>query len=215
MTRLTLTQLAGLDNMNVNSQRAGGIGTRIDTLEYGGISTPDVGTITPITFIEYAVTPVIGTATYVHAAYTLGATGATVTTGITDPDVPRIATIKGNATMSGDVVINGTNIDDEDVSDTIALNNSSEVLGDVAFKTITSIEFCARTNGSGDTCSVGIGNKIGLPVAVPNASVVLAKSFDSVADGGTVTTGATVEASIFAPAGTMNGTHVVSLVIAV
>lgn len=86
-----------------------------------------------------------------------------VTEGITDPDVPRSVRIKGNAAgITGDVVINGTNINDDAISETIALNGDSEVQGNKAFKTITSIELPAQTN-AGDEVSVGTDNKLGLP----------------------------------------------------
>jgi hypothetical protein len=214
MTRLTTSQRLGLTNMNKNAQ-LGTLGARIDALEYGTVATPSVGSIAPMAAIKYSVTPVIGTATYVHAAVTLGTGTTTVTTAITNPDVPRIATIKGNATMSGNVVITGTDINDASATDTIALNNTSEVAGDVAFKTITQIVFPIKTNGSGDTVSVGIGNLIGLPIAVPDASVVLVKSFDGAADAGSVTVGATAKASFFTAAGTLNGTKILALTILV
>jgi hypothetical protein len=60
----------------------------------------------------------LGTTTYVHAAVTLanGET-TTVTTGITDPDVPRILSVTGNdENVAGDVVFTGTNIDDEEIT---------------------------------------------------------------------------------------------------
>jgi hypothetical protein len=206
MTRLTISQKAGLDNMNVNSQRAGGLGTRIDELEYGGISAPDVGTLTPLAGLVYTTAPDLGTATYVHAAYTLGATGVNVTTSITNPDVPRIASIKGNAGgITGAVVLTGTNIDDTVITDSIDSDGSSEVFGIKAFKSITNIAFPMKTNVSGDSISIGVGDSIGLPMATPNASVVFAFSFDDAADAGSVTAAATVEQSVYAVAGTLDG----------
>lgn len=86
-----------------------------------------------------------------------------ITEGITDPDVPRSVRIKGNAAgMTGNVVINGTNINDDAISETLALNGTTEVQGNKAFKTITSIELPPQTN-AGDEVSVGTDNKLGLP----------------------------------------------------
>lgn len=102
-------------------------------------------------------------ATAVHAAVTLGAAAQDVTSGITNPDFPRNVTVKGNASgIAGNVVITGTNIRDEAITETIALDAANEVQGNKAFKTVTNINFPAKTNGSGDTVSVGIGKKMGL-----------------------------------------------------
>lgn len=88
----------------------------------------------------------------------------TITEGITDPDVPRNIKIKANAAgVTGDVVIHGTNINDDAISETIALNGNTEVQGNKAFKTITSIELPPETNAGTDTVSIGVANKLGLP----------------------------------------------------
>lgn len=88
----------------------------------------------------------------------------TITEGITDPDVPRNIKIKANAAgVTGDVVIHGTNINDDAISETIALNGDTEVQGNKAFKTITSIELPPETNAGTDTVSIGVANKLGLP----------------------------------------------------
>lgn len=211
MTRLTTLQRTQLNNISAATQR-GTLGTRIDTLEYGSLSTPSAGSLTPMAVVKYRTNPAIGTATYVHAAYTLGSGAVDVTTSITNPDFPRNASIKGNAGgIAGNVIITGTDINDAAATDTIALNGSSEVAGDVAFKTITNINFPAKTNGSGDTVSIGVGNLIGFPIAIPDASVVLVKSFDGSTDAGSVTTGATAKASFFTPAGTLNGAKYLDL----
>src|ERR1700712_2683145 len=76
--------------------------------------------------------------TSIHAAVTLGVAAQDVNTSITNPDVPRVVRIKGNAGgIAGNVVVSGTDIADQAVTDTIAANGSSAVDGTVAFKTIT------------------------------------------------------------------------------
>lgn len=102
--------------------------------------------------------------TGVHAAVTL-ADGETtvVTTAITNPVVPRALRVKGNqAGVAGNVVIEGTNMCDEVITETIALNAGSAVEGNYAFKTVTKITMPARV-GVGDTVSVGWNDKLGLP----------------------------------------------------
>lgn len=87
----------------------------------------------------------------------------TITEGINDPDVPRSLRVKGNASgITGDVIINGTNINDDAISETLTLDGTTEVQGDKAFKSITSIELPVQ-NASGDEVSVGTDNKLGLP----------------------------------------------------
>lgn len=208
MKNLTALQITQLNNMNVASQRAGGLGD----LLYGQLNLPDVGTLSVVSPMRYRTQPVIGTATYVHAAIALTDATQTVTTAITNPDVPRIVTVKGNASgNAGDVVITGTNINDEAITDTIALNGASEVLGVKAFKTVTSIALPVEVHAGTDTVSVGIGNKIGFPAAITNTALCFAKNFDGSVDAGTTTAAATVEGSIYALAGTLNGAKYLDL----
>ena len=212
MTRMTALQIKQLNFMN-EAARKSTLGTRLDALEFGDVVSPSAGTVAPYSVVMYETHPAIGTATYVHAAIALGAAAQDIATGITNPDYARFLSVKGNATMSGNVIITGTDINGAACTDTIALSNSSEVAGDVAFKTVTNINVPIKTNSSGDTVSVGVGNKFGFPIAIPNASAVLAKSFDLVVDAGTVTAGTTAKTSVYSPAGaaSLNGTKLLQL----
>lgn len=113
--------------------------------------------------------------TGVHAAVTLHETDPTVvTTGISNPAVPRALRVKGNqAGVTGDVVIAGTNIAGAAISETIALNAGNAVEGTKAFKTVTSITLPARA-GEGDTVSVGWNDKLGLPYMLSKNTVLYA-----------------------------------------
>jgi hypothetical protein len=94
-----------------------------------------------------------------------------VTENITDPDFPRVLSITGNAEgITGNVAIEGTNIDGGAITDTIALSGTSTVDGVKAFKTVTSITVPAKTNDSGDTVTVGTTVKLGLDKLLPNFS---------------------------------------------
>lgn len=96
---------------------------------------------------KYTIAPVLGTATYVHAATTLTAVTQTVSTAITNPDVPRVVTVKGNVSgIAGNVVVTGTDIDDDVITNTIALSGTAEVSGTKAFKTVTSYTLPARVH---------------------------------------------------------------------
>lgn len=166
-----------------------------------------------MTVVHYAITPLAKGIVTVHAAVTLHATDAIlVTTGITNPDVARLLTIKGNAlNEAGDVVIVGTNINGEAITETIALNGTSEVAGILAFASVTKITLPARTT-VGDTVSVGFADSFGMPQILRNLLNVLVKIFDGSTDAGTLTLDADIAKNLYVPAGTPNGTRVLELI---
>lgn len=212
--RLTTAQKYALNRMNKASQLVGGLGDRLDSMQYDGVPSVSAGTIAGYHVISYQITPALASTTAVHAAITLPDTGTTVvTTGITNPDFPRLLTITGSASgITGNVIIIGTDINDETLTDTIASSGSSTVASTKAFKTVTSIEVPAKTNSSGDTIAVGTSAKVGFPVAIPQTTRVLAKNFNGSTDAGTVTAGATAALSVYAASGTFDGAKVLELV---
>src|SRR5258706_7847748 len=144
MTTVTAKRISDLNNMNAASQRA-----QLGTLIMGGASLSGAGTLSPVNTLKYSTTPALGTATYVHAAIALtsGAQVGYATGTFTNPDFPRIATIKGNASGNvGNVTVNGTNMAGTAITDTIALNGATEVLGVKTFATITSVDLPAETH---------------------------------------------------------------------
>ena len=100
----------------------------------------------------------------------------TITEGITDPETPRNIRIKasesGTDSVVGDVVIHGTNINNDAISETLTLDDENDVVGDKAFKTVTSIELPAETNEGEDKVVVGTDNKLGIPYKL-NLNTVL------------------------------------------
>lgn len=120
--------------------------------------------------------PIVGAADSVHAAITLLTTVQNITTAITNPDFPRIISIKGakaGGSLTGNVVITGTNIRNEVITDTIAINtNDSEVMGVKAFKTVTNIALPVRAT-SGDTVTVGMGDALGLDRCMNGDEVIM------------------------------------------
>jgi hypothetical protein len=83
--------------------------------------------------------------------------------------------VKGNASgITGDVVITGTNYADEEITETIALSGATAVIGNKAFKTVSQIDLPVQTNESGDTVSIGYGEKIGLPYLLSHNTVLAA-----------------------------------------
>jgi hypothetical protein len=94
----------------------------------------------------------------IHAAVTLTTLAQSITTGITQPNVPRVLSITGTkagATLTGNVTITGTDENDEATSDVLALNGNYTVFGTQVFKTVTQIDYPARVTAS-DTVKVGV-----------------------------------------------------------
>lgn len=120
----------------------------------------------------------LGTAAAVLAA-TASAAGSTVTTGITNPDVPRNVTATPGGTtgnvLAVSVVVNGTDINGTTIAETLpafTAGAATAVTGVKAFKTITSIVL--PTTGASTTISVGRGAKIGLPYPLGRNTVIAA-----------------------------------------
>lgn len=210
--RMTALQIRQLNNMNAASQRAS-LGTRLDEIQYDGVPDVSAGTVLGMNLISYAITPALASTTAVHAAITLPASGTTeVTTAITNPDFPRQITITGNAAgITGNVVFVGTDIADAALTETVVAVDNTTVVSTKAFKTVTSITVPTRTT-AGDTIAVGTGAKIGFPISIPQTTRVLAKNFNGSTDAGTVTAGATAALSVYAAAGTFDGTKVLELI---
>ena len=124
----------------------------------------------------------LASATAVHAAITLAAAAANVTTAITNPVTPRVLTVKGNqAGVAGNVVITGTNINDEAITETIIAADAGTVAGLKAFKTVTNINVPALV-GAGDTIAIGTGPALGIPYKMAFATDVLKCYFDGSAE---------------------------------
>ncbi len=116
----------------------------------------------------------------VHA----GIAGATdeaaqeITEDITNPPCARNIVVTPADTTAdvkaGDVIVHGTNIKDEPISETFtfAANASSAATGNKAFKTVSKI-VVPQQDGTGCTFKVGYGTKFGLPYCLDAAPAVL------------------------------------------
>jgi len=112
--------------------------------------------------------PALCTTTAVHAAVTDTGVQQVVTTGITNPDVPRNVTATSGGT-AGDikaiqVIVAGTNAEGVAITETLPIftvNTATTVVGSKAFATVTSITIPAH-DGTGATTAVGLGAKVGL-----------------------------------------------------
>lgn len=112
---------------------------------------------------KFEASPALGAADAILASTGLAELEETVITeGLNDPDVPRILTVTGNlSSVAGNVVIEGTNANDEVISETIVANGTSTVEGTKAFKTVTSVTLPVYVDAA-DTISVGTGDKLGI-----------------------------------------------------
>lgn len=127
-------------------------------------------------------------ATMLRAAVILGATNTILAdTAMADgeeteieafaaqPDCPRNLTVTGNdANVSGDVIIEGTNAVGGPITETIALNGSATVVGNKAFATVTLITLPAYDTANTERVRVGVGSKLGLPMALDRNTVLAA-----------------------------------------
>jgi hypothetical protein len=174
---------------------------------------PVLDALSPFLGQHYQIAPAAVSAVAVHAAIALTDEAQEIEDGFTDPDFPRNITVKGNASgVAGDVVINGTNILDEVIEETIALNGATEVLGTKAFKTVTSVELPVEVHAGTDTVSIGMGKVFGIPHIVHNAACLLVKLFDGSADSGSLgVDDDEIEKNVFSLNGAPNGAKVVDL----
>jgi hypothetical protein len=126
--------------------------------------------------------PAAGTNTAVHAAVTDNGSPQTVTTAITNPPTARnvSATAGGTATdiKAIQVVVNGTNIHGDAISETLpafTVDTAGTVYGSKAFATVTSVVIPAH-DGTGATTAIGLGAttnaKLGLPVRLDRDTIV-------------------------------------------
>ena len=127
--------------------------------------------------------PAAASATAVHAAVTDNGAQQVITSGITNPDVPRNVTATAGGT-AGDikaiqVVVAGTNAEGVAISETLpafTVNTVGTVVGSKAFATITSITIPAH-DGTGATTSVGTGSNLGIGERL-SLDTIVAAHFD-------------------------------------
>ena len=101
-------------------------------------------------------------ATAVHAAVLATSAITPVTTGLTNPSVPRNLSAVAAATWDGgSIVVVGTDQFGATITETIAAVANTTVYGTKVFKTVTSIAH-TLLGVAAVGCSVGTGDKVGL-----------------------------------------------------
>ena len=210
-TRMTAAQIKLLDNMNVASQRAGGLGSRLDYLQYNGVASVPaaVGTLTAHVFQQYTYTiaPILGTATTVSAAIALTASAQAAYAVTKTLDVPRVLNVTGNASgITGNVVYHGLDFSGTAITDTIALSGTSTVAGVKAFASVTSVDLPTQTHSGTDTVALGVSTTIvGFPAVLIAAGNFIRATFNGSTDAGSAAVSATLSQNLWTTAGTFTG----------
>jgi hypothetical protein len=163
-------------------------------------------------------TPVVATTNAVLTtnAGPTSAAALTISTGLSNPDVPRNLTITPTGTTtdveSCVITVTGTNIFGQTITEdfTFAADASTAQTGNKAFKTVTSVAFPAscESGGFAATWIVGVGSKLGLKRCLANAGDMVFSIFNGAyeATRGTTAANATaIESNTFIPNGTMDG----------
>lgn len=166
----------------LNGNRA--IGNKVQEV-VSGVTTTEMTVVTPVIKTWGATETVAASATGCHASITALATAQTITDDITQPTTPRNVTITctkgGVSDMSGNVIITGTNIWGQTITEAIAEGADGLKTGTKAFKTVTSILVPVRVQAN-DAITVGYGSALGVDCFLPNTSCCLKQTKDGVAD---------------------------------
>lgn len=124
--------------------------------------------------------PAAPSTTAVHAAVTDTGEEVVVTTGITNPAVPRALTATSGGTAADigaiQVTVAGTNADGGAISETLPIftaDSATTVTGSKAFATVTSVTIPAH-DGTGATTSIGTSDKLGLGAHLGRNTVLAA-----------------------------------------
>ena len=122
-----------------------------------------------VTLLPTVQTAAKGAATAVHAAIAGNTAVDAVTTGITNPGVPRNLIVTIAASWDGGVVsVSGTDQFDLPITETFG-SVAATVVGSKAFKTVTSMSHSVL-GATANTYSVGLGDKIGVPYRIANSA---------------------------------------------
>lgn len=158
--------------------------------------------------VKYHQKPVLGSTKTVHATLTCGAAIVTVTTALTQPDVPRNLVLTGNAGADEVVTVNGLNAAGVAMNEEFTLSGTTPIVGTKAIKTVVSIVTPIGTH----TVAIVCGNVLGLGNKVASAGHLFMKEFNGSVDAGTLVASSTVlESNTYAPAGTLDGAKYVDL----
>lgn len=155
----------------------------LNTLGTGVVYSPGSPVVDDVDWFVTSVAMKVGAYTLAHTAPDVGARNVTVTQTAVDTE-----------DTNGTVVVAGTDLAGNAITETLTPNAGETVAGAKCFATITSITGAGWvTSGGNDTITVGFGAKLGLPDQLADTAQVLAASLNNVkeATAPTVTVSAT------------------------
>jgi len=189
-----------LERQGSTDYRLGLPGTTSPTFAYA--------TVTGRTVLMNLGAPVAKSATRVAAAQAVAGAG-NLTLASTTVTLDRPRNIQAVSAGAGDttqtITVYGTDIYGVAMTETIALNGTTIVTGNKAFKTVTRVAISAATAGN---ISVGDQDKLGLSVFLPETAFVIKELQDGVAaTAGTLVAGDVTAGGATATTGDVRGTY--------
>jgi len=155
------------------NNNSGGTAVLTSGVKYSKWKGPIGSTVQPASTTQRTINVAAISNTAILAATALTTSEQTITTNITNPDVYRVLSVKGNeADMNQTVILIGTNFAGERIADSMTLNGTAVVNGVKPFKTVTKIILPAQLDAD-ETVSVGTTSKLGLYNAISATSDVL------------------------------------------
>jgi hypothetical protein len=156
----------------------------------------------------------------VAGAQDLTINGALASGGVATFDVPRCVQVDADGAATAVFTIYGTDAYGASIRETITANGTTAVLGVKAFKTVTRVASSAATTGN---VIIGTTTKLGLPYRPVVGGFIRGILNENTADAGTYVAPSRVTATAttvdvrgtYAPAGTLDGTNVYKVAIAV
>lgn len=167
----------------------------------------------PYWHIQTIEIPALGAADCIDSTVTIDATGFELAAGDLDaqPDVPRTIVVTPSGALTGWILIEGTNIDSDNISEYVNFSASSDAAAtDAAFASITGISG-KKTDGDDRTINVGTTDELGLDIVGRVVDADLAGVPESTEP--TLTVGTTIEKYTADLSGTLDGTKDVTLYI--
>jgi len=176
---------------------------------YGTAS--DVSTLQARTYlhIQTITDPIVAAVDTIEGATTVDETGFTLAAVDLDaqPDVPRTLSVSPSGELTGWILFEGTNIDDEAITEYVNFSAGSALQDTTkAFKTLTQVTG-AKTSGTDRTITIGQTDELGLDMTVDNDYQLMMVEFDGGIDATQtlVKDGTDVELNNINIAGTLDG----------
>lgn len=178
-----------------------------------------------VAYVERLGTPDLADADYFLVSVDMQATAYTLDqTTLAAGNPPRNITVThaavGTADTLGDLVVDGTDVDDGVISETITIASGTEAQGTKAFKTITALTTAGwvidGVEATADTIEVGFGKLLGFSRTLSAATEVVTGLLNRAIQAPTIAVNATdVESNtVDMSAGTYNGTKLADVLLA-